>query len=318
LKRGLITWDKNEIRPEVFDLRLQSVRSEMSKKDISAIVVYSELWRSNQARFLTNFMPYFNRAFLIIPFDQPITLLCGLSPRVYGWIRSVTTIEDVRPAGNFARTLAQLASERGWPRVGLLDFDQFPWDLHRAILAEPLNAVMVRSAELRDSSPLFGDGTELVMRRQTAQMARNILNEAMPRGPGQTDYEFIGRLERQFRRAGAEDLILLVTNGSAVPAPADGQTLGEHFSLSLAVEYRGHWIRMSRAHGFEGSVQKLLEQGSAAWFENLGGSYPYEMMDRSDLQAGSIFAVHTEDRAGDKRVFYGDTFRYSESGPEVL
>ncbi len=318
MKRGLITWDKNEIPPRVFDLRLQSIRSEMSKKDIPALVVYSELWRSNQARFLSNFMPYFNRAFLIIPSEQPMTLLCGLSPRVYGWIRSVTTIEDVRPAGNFARTLSQLAAERGWRRVGFLDFDQFPWDLYQAILAEPLNAVPVRSTELRDSSPLFADGTELSMRRLAAKMARNILNDAMPSGPGQIDYEFTGGLERQFRRAGVEDLIILVTNGSSVPAPANGQTLGEHFSVSLAVEYRGHWIRISRAHGFEGSVQRLLEPGSAAWFENLGGSYPYEMTDRGDLQSGSIFAVHTEDRAGDKRVFYGDTCRYGESGPEVL
>jgi len=313
LKRGLITWDKNEIAPEVFTRRLQGIRSEMSKNNVPAIVVYSELWRSNQARFLSNYMPYFNRAFLIIPFDLPVTLLCGLSPRVYGWIRSVTTIEDVRPAGNFARTLSQLAAERGWERVGFLDFEQFPWDLHKAVLAESFEAVPIPSIE-----ELFRDDTELALRRKTAQMARVILNDEMLSGAGQTAHELIGRLERRFRRGGAEDLIVLVTNGKTAPAPPTGEKLGEHFSVSLALEYRGHWVRISRPHGFECNDQWLLNPDSDALIENLGGSYPFELMDRSAVRRGSIFAVHTERRADDKRLFYGDTCWYGNSEPELL
>src|SRR5215467_14050098 len=143
LKRGLITWDRNEIAPEAFNQRLHGIRSEMSKSDVPAIVVYSELWRSNQARFLSNYMPYFNRAFLIIPFDQPVTLLCGLSPRVYGWIRSVTTIEDVRPAGNFAKPLFEIAAERKWSRIGALDFLQFPYDIYKALQAGTIEVANV-------------------------------------------------------------------------------------------------------------------------------------------------------------------------------
>jgi hypothetical protein len=313
VKRGLITWDKTEIAPHIFEERLQRVRETLSQKELPAMVVYSELWRSNQARFLSNYMPYFNRAFLIIPVSLPVTLLCGLSPRVYRWIRSVTTIEDVRPAGNFARTLSQLAAERGWQRVGFLDFDQFPWDLHKAILAEPFGAVSISSAE-----SLLADETELALRRKAAQMARAILTEELSSAIGQTDHEFVGRLERRLRRQGAEDLIILVTNGSSCPAPATGQTLGENFSVSLALEYRGHWVRVSRPHGFEGMDEWLLKPDSDALFENLGGSSPYEVTDRSAVRPGSIFAVHVERRAADKRVFYGDTFRDGKSGPELL
>src|SRR5438552_5121619 len=78
-------------------------------------------------------MPYFNRALLLIYRDTPPTLLCGLSPRVYGWIRSVTTIEDVRPAGNFAKPLLEIASERNWDRLGVLDLGQLPYDLHQSL-----------------------------------------------------------------------------------------------------------------------------------------------------------------------------------------
>ena len=96
MKRGLITWDKGEVPPEVFEQRIHRVRSVLEQRNLAALLVYSELWRSNQARYFSNYMPYFNRALLVIPKDGPPTLLCGLSPRVYGWIRSVTTIEDVR------------------------------------------------------------------------------------------------------------------------------------------------------------------------------------------------------------------------------
>jgi len=46
--------------------------------------------------------------------------------------------------------------------------------------------------------------------------------------------------------AGAEDLIVLVSNGGSVPAPPTGATLDEHFTVSVAMEYRGHWVRLAK------------------------------------------------------------------------
>ena len=59
MKRGLITWDKSEIPPEVFQRRIDLVRGVLKQRELSALVVYSDLWRSNQARFFSNFMPVF-------------------------------------------------------------------------------------------------------------------------------------------------------------------------------------------------------------------------------------------------------------------
>src|SRR5690242_703381 len=145
MKRGLITWDQSEIVPDVFARRVDGVRRTLVERGLSALVVYSDLWRSNQARYFSNYMPYFNRALLIIPAELPPTLLCGLSPRVYGWIRSVTTIEDIRRAGDFAKPLFQLAAERNWTRVGALDFDQMPYDINKAIRSGSLEVVNLES-----------------------------------------------------------------------------------------------------------------------------------------------------------------------------
>ena len=57
----------------------------------------------------------------------------------------MTIIEDVRPAGDFAKPLLQLAAERNWTRVGALDLDQFPYDINKAIRSGSLEVVNVES-----------------------------------------------------------------------------------------------------------------------------------------------------------------------------
>jgi hypothetical protein len=113
MKRGWITWDKTELPPSAFDARLAIVRKHLAENDLPALVVYTDVWRSNQGRYLANFMPYWNRALLVIPRDSAPILLCGLSPRVYPWIRSVTILEDIRPNMN----LPKLCDENGWKKV---------------------------------------------------------------------------------------------------------------------------------------------------------------------------------------------------------
>jgi hypothetical protein len=293
VKRGLITWDKFEIPAEVFERRVARVRRVLAERQLPALIVYSELWRSNQARFFANYMPYFNRALLIIPHDSRPILLCGLSPRVYGWIRSVTTIEDVRPAGNFAKPLLELAAERQWQRIGGLDFEQFPYDIYKALHGGSLAVVNVESAAV--FSPV-DDETELAIRRKAATLAKQILDEEMPNGVGLVDHHFVGNLERRFRRAGAEDLVVLITDGRTVPAPPSGATLGENFSVSIAMEYRGHWVRISRAHGLTPAAVQPIRV-----VERLDGSYPYE------IGNGKITSEHVEYNVNGKRLFYGDT-----------
>jgi hypothetical protein len=253
-------------------------------------------------------MPYFNRALLVIPVEPPATLFCGLSPRVYGWIRSVTTIEDVRPAGNFAKPLFEMAVERKWTRIGGLDLDQFPSDIVHALRVGSVEITNVKSAEVFSPSQ---DEIERSMRLKAAAMAKEILTAEMASGPGSVDHHFVGRLERRFRRAGAEDLIVLLTNGRAAPAPPTGAILEDGYSVSVAMEYRGHWVRISRPHASAEALQScekaLLSAGTATSLpeggklrESMDGSYPYE------CGSGAISAVHIELHRDGKRLFYGD------------
>jgi Xaa-Pro aminopeptidase len=238
MKRGLITWDKAELPPSVFETRLAKARKALAEQDLPALLVYSDVWRSAEARHLTNFMPYWNRSLILIPRGQAPVLLCGLSPRVYPWIKSVTVFEEIRPASKLVPTLLQLCAERGWTKLGVLDLSRLPHEIH-----SPLKASDV---DVHDVKLDLTDDAEIAMHRRAEQMARQILTAELPKGVGLTDYQFSGLLERAFRRAGAEDLVLLFSTGESAPRPARGAMLGDKYSVAVALEYRGHWARVAQ------------------------------------------------------------------------
>jgi hypothetical protein len=138
----------------------------------------------------------------------------------------------------------------------------------------------------------------------------------MSAGVGLADHQFVGRLERKFRRAGAEDLVILLTNGRTGPLPASGIVLEEGFSVSVAVEYRGHWAKVSRP---QTAVDLPEDQkGKKLYREDLSGPYPWESRNPLRTAPGSIFAMHVEYEADGRRLFHGDTYVQAERGIEPL
>ncbi len=67
MKRGLVSWEKDELPPEELATRLASVHAVVRNKGVDAVVLYSDVWRSNDGRYLSNYMPYWNRAFIVTP-----------------------------------------------------------------------------------------------------------------------------------------------------------------------------------------------------------------------------------------------------------
>jgi len=299
VKRGWITWNQTELPRPAFDARLEAARRRLAERDLPALVVYTDIWRSNRVRHFCNFMPYWNRALLVIPRETPPMLLCGLSPRVYPWIRSVTILDEILPSPNLPQRLLQLCAERAWTRIGALDFRAFPSDLYTPIG----KGVAVEDISL----PALPDQPELSMYRRAAMMARDGLKEELMRGVGLFDHDFTGLLERKFRRAGAEDLVILLTNGRTPPAPPRGEKLGSTFSISLALEYRGHWIKIIRS-----PAAQVSDLPGDAYLETLAGPYPYE------LGEGALFAARWETAHGGVRVFHGDTYLRAPQGAQLL
>jgi len=295
MKRGLISWDRAELPRAVFDSRLANARAAMASVGAPALLVYSDIWRANQGRFLTNFMPYWNRSLAVIPADGDPVLLCGLSPRVYPWIKSVTLFQEIRPAAKLVPTLLKLCEERGWKDLAVWDLPRVPHEVYGPLASAGLALTDVRLASV--------DDTALAMHRRAAELARRILADELHAGAGLTGHQFAGRLERIFRRAGAEDLIILLSSGATAPLPATATVLPESYSVSIAVEYRGHWARVTRAHAPPAALRDLETAfaQSCGQIENLSGPYPYEM------GSGLLTAPCVEVTHDGRRLFHGDT-----------
>ena len=303
MKRGLISWDRAELPAAAFDARLGALYQLCAEFDVPALVAYSDVCRSNDVRYISNYMPYWNRALTVVPRGEKPILLCALSPRVYPWIKSVTVHETILPSPSLPAQLVKLCGERGWTQVGLLDQAGLPNELYTQLGAEKLTYVDIPRAALR---PVATE-SELAMHGRGARLARELLEaELTPAAIGLTDHELTGRIERRLRRAGAEDLVVLISNGRSVPLPAAGNKVTAGSSATVALEYNGHWVKLSRnASGIATSLPP--PPGSDVHVELLSGRYPWESIDAQAGWRNVITSIQVGMQRGADRLYYGDT-----------
>jgi hypothetical protein len=312
VKRGFIGWNTEQLPRAALEARLGTLQGRLADLDVQALVAFSDVWRSNDARYVSNYMPYWNRALTVVaPGEKPI-LLCALSPRVYPWIRSVTLHETIVPSPNLVAQLAKLCAERGWTKIGVLDHAGLPHDLFTQLAAEKLEIVDVPRHAVR---PEVSE-SELAMHRRAANLARTVLEAQITAGAvGLTDHELTGRLERGLRRGGAEDVFVLVSDGHASPTPACGKVFDRHSSVSVALEYSGHWAKVSR-NGAGVSCALPPGNGETVHLESLSEGCGWEGI--ADSPPGRVIALQVEIRSAASRLYYGDTCVQGRDTVEVL
>jgi hypothetical protein len=307
MKRGLIVWDESALPRSALEHRLERARDAARTEGVPAIVVYADVWRSNRARALVNFMPFWGRSLLVIPVDEPPVLLCGNSPRVYPWLSTVTFVEELRPTKDFGARLLELASERGWTRLGVLDRQKLPFDIDRTLADAALEVV-----DLEPWDDLITlDTTELAMRRGTVRKARELVERTVAELGPSTERDLVAGLEGALRRAGMEDVLIRISQGLSAPRLATADGVDETTSVFVACEDRGHWAQLMRPlQGLTVARQHFLEalkdlKATAGKRFDLAGPFPYRTMPPTrPLEPGQLFAFHLETRA---RTFYGDT-----------
>ena len=311
MKRGLVTWDKSELPPEELASRLAVVHNVVRTKGLDALVLYSDVWRSNDARYLSNYMPYWNRAFVVVPRDEKPILLCSLSPRVYPWIKTVTVHETIIASPSPPASLFKLGAERGWKRLGICDLDGLPADLHAELTSGNAELVDISRAEVRHAP----SKVEVQMHSRAARMAREVLGKELANAKAQTDHELTGQLELQLRRAGAEDVVVLVSDGTGTPVPPCGSAVRPHTSVVVAIEHNGHWAKVTR--NVAGVTSSLPARGDVTELrEILSGPYSWETI--GDAATPAVISLTLQIQARDQTLYYGDTYLQGEEGLHIL
>jgi len=311
MKRGLVSWEKDELPPEELASRLATVHEVARNQNVDAVVVYSDVWRSNDARYLSNYMPYWNRACVLVPRDEKPILLCSLSPRVYPWIKSVTVHETIIASPSLPASFFKLCTERGFRRVGYYDLEGLPADVHAELIAGKVELVDIRRSDLH-SAP---SDVEIRMHARAARMAREVLEKELSSASGQSDHQLTGRLERLLRRAGAEDVVVLVSDGQRPPLPAEGRDVGPHTSVVVAIEHNGHWAKVTRnVAGVTATVP--ARNGVTELREVLSGPYSWETVE--DAAAKAVISVQLAIPADTRHLYYGETCLQGKEGLRVL
>jgi hypothetical protein len=146
-------------------------------------------------------------------------------------------------------------------------------------------------------------------------MAREVLENEISTAGAETDHELTGRLERLLRRAGAEDVVILTSDGQGPPLPAYGAAVGRHTSVVVAIEYNGHWAKVTR--NVAGVTSNLpLGDGVTELREILSGPYSWETLDDAAIPA--VISLQREIRTQSQLLYYGDTCLQGKEGLRVL
>jgi hypothetical protein len=122
------------------------------------------------------------------------------------------------------------------------------------------------------------------------------------------------------RWAGAEDVVILVSDGQGPPIPAEGRPIGPHTSVVVAIEYNGHWAKVTR--NLAGVTSNLTSPGGATQLrEILSGPYSwatYISDSMVDTTAAAVVSLQLQISAHDRQFYYGDTCLQSQEGLRVL
>ncbi|HKN96990.1 MAG TPA: aminopeptidase P family N-terminal domain-containing protein [Pseudonocardiaceae bacterium] len=236
MKRGLVLLDPAEVPEREWRRRVGALRERIAADGIDVALVYGDVFRSDDIAYLTNLCVYWNEGVLAVPATGEPTFLTKLSPRVYPWLRRVSTVEDIRSGRNFADLVAAYLADRPDARVGIVDAGLWPESVLEQLAARlgghrvrELGG-LVRDLRLAPAAPEAG----------LLRTAGALLDQAATAAaaPGLGVPERVSVAERTLRWGGYLDVL---TQPSAT---TDGVS-----SLRITGQYRTCWLQAARLSG---------------------------------------------------------------------
>src|SRR3989442_3844180 len=250
MRRGLISWSRDEVPPSVLEARVARLQEQMRAAKLGAMLIYTSFARPSAVAWLTHFVPYWNEALLVIqPSGGPV-LLAAFSKRVHDWIRSVSHVGEVRSAPDLGRAAAAFLKERPPEpsRIGVLELDALPWHVAEPIVKSEYGRAVVDATALFASIRQPADEAEIRLARRAATIAAQAF-KAIPAG-AKSASELLSALDGSARLAGAEEVLPRLASdlrANATLRRLEGDALlGERYAVELSVAYKASWVRITR------------------------------------------------------------------------
>jgi len=250
MRRGLISWSREEVPPPVPESRVARLQEKMRDAELGVVLLYTSFARPSAVAWLTHFVPYWNEALLVVfPTGAPV-LLAAFSKRVHDWIRSVSHLAEVRSAPDLGRAAAAFLKERPPEpsRIGVLELDALPWAVAEPIVKAGYSDALVDVTNLFASIRQPADEVEIQLARRAATIAVQAL-KAIPTGAKRAS-ELLSALEGSARLDGAEEVLPRLApdlRADATLRRFEGDALlGERYAVELSVAYKATWVRITR------------------------------------------------------------------------
>ena len=261
LKRGCSTWDKAQMPQAEFQARLDTVREEIARRDLDALVIYGDNYCFGDLCYLTNYFPKVRGGIALVPRDGAISLLLNIGSRDVPFAKTLTWVEDVRASNQVGGDGAKLLKERGLDKgkIGLVDSGQgFPLPQ-----LEEMKGALPR-VSWQDCHSMLSPLRWVKTAREVAAMraAGRLLKEVCDGAQrfiklGRKEYEIVADIDRLARDKGAEDIRILAGERRLNP-PSFKQraSVGNHWAVYLAVQHERYWVEAGRSYILSG-VSKI-------------------------------------------------------------
>jgi hypothetical protein len=238
VKRGLVVLEETARAED--EARVEALRGALRARGIAFALVYGDVSRSDDINYLTNLCIYWNEGVLAVPADGEPALLSKLSKRVHPWMRTSSTLTDLRSGRSIGKLVEAFAGEQrseGPVKIGIVDEAWWPAPLVAELRAALPDAELVSLPDLvRDLRAQPSDAEVALLERAGATLGDAVdaavaLHDATPG-------ERVALVERTAR--GAEFLDVL--------AWAEGSD-GGGVAIDVIGQLRHVWVRAARTVG---------------------------------------------------------------------
>ena len=272
MRRGLISWSREEVPASVLDERRERLAAAMRAERMDALIAYTSFPRPAAVSWLTHFVPYWGEGVLVVTPEGPPSLLAAYSKRGETWIREVSHVDEVIMTPNLGQGAIEVLKKRvpsaagKAARIGIVERDEFPWTIAEPMVEQGLAEALLDASALFASVRQPADDAEIGLARHAQRMAEGALDAVPP--DARRASAALSAIEANARRAGAEEVLLRIVPDLAaatVMQRIEGEAvLGDRFAVQVSLAYKGVWVRATR--NFSSASQPPSWKAAQRWF----------------------------------------------------
>ena len=352
MKRGFIFWDRREIGEDDFRKRKERIIAKMREEQLGYLLVYGDVWQSDEVRYLTNFNTYTRDCVAGLSLDGKMSIVSSMTPRDREWIAGFTPVagQDIYFAAGLVKA-SDVMKKDGFTagRIGLVGHF-FPTVLFDHLEAEFPGTVFIDLTTWYRELRRVSDAADLGLVKRAALLAQGAARVLTDPGlAGKKETEASAQAEWLVRSRGGEDYVCACSSGKDGFMHFPGERrINDYFAFSLLVQYKGCWASMERTFFARGlaadesaalaalasgvrqgtsleGLMKLIEEAKAdqwvvAMKSPIGPDGPSSIVPclaAAPTEVGAVFSLSFSRETEKGLLAYGETVYIGEEGYEV-